>query len=152
MWRYFLKAIGELSIPGCSHECHKHVVEKGCCPGYWGTDCLGKCNWFATETEEGWSLSHVTADLCHIVCIKRTSTTTEIRGWKSFLRHVIHSDLFFCTAVAWLVFLSLSGLDGSGLWGNILTGSGAVLREPMSHKQGEEPFPSEPTERERVKT
>ncbi|XP_066523931.1 stabilin-2 [Hoplias malabaricus] len=28
------------NIPGCSHECYKEVVEEGCCPGYWGNDCM----------------------------------------------------------------------------------------------------------------
>ncbi|XP_061085042.1 stabilin-2 [Conger conger] len=29
-----------LSISGCSHQCHKVVLEPRCCPGYWGTDCI----------------------------------------------------------------------------------------------------------------
>ncbi|XP_062863681.1 stabilin-2 [Trichomycterus rosablanca] len=32
--------ISGLSSQGCSHECYKDVVEKRCCPGYWGYDCL----------------------------------------------------------------------------------------------------------------
>uniref|UniRef100_A0A8B9K9U2 Stabilin 2 n=1 Tax=Astyanax mexicanus TaxID=7994 RepID=A0A8B9K9U2_ASTMX len=40
--RYTLKTVSTISIRGCSHECYKEVVEEGCCPGYWGIDCV-KC-------------------------------------------------------------------------------------------------------------
>ncbi|XP_076861229.1 stabilin-2-like isoform X2 [Brachyhypopomus gauderio] len=37
--RYNLKSIGNLMLPGCSHECYRDVVEERCCPGFWGNDC-----------------------------------------------------------------------------------------------------------------
>lgn len=30
-----------MSMSGCSMECWKDVVEKACCPGYWGSQCYG---------------------------------------------------------------------------------------------------------------
>ena len=30
-----------MSMRGCSLECWKDVVEKACCPGYWGSQCYG---------------------------------------------------------------------------------------------------------------
>lgn len=30
-----------LSMSGCSLECWKDVVQKACCPGYWGSQCYG---------------------------------------------------------------------------------------------------------------
>ena len=31
-----------VSMRGCSLECWKDVVEKACCPGYWGSQCYGR--------------------------------------------------------------------------------------------------------------
>ena len=28
-------------MSGCSLECWKDVVQKACCPGYWGSQCYG---------------------------------------------------------------------------------------------------------------
>ena len=28
-------------MSGCSLECSKDVVQKACCPGYWGSQCYG---------------------------------------------------------------------------------------------------------------
>ena len=30
-----------LSMSGCSLECWKDMVQKACCPGYWGSQCYG---------------------------------------------------------------------------------------------------------------
>lgn len=30
-----------MSMSGCSLSCWKDVVEKACCPGYWGSQCYG---------------------------------------------------------------------------------------------------------------
>lgn len=30
-----------ISLSGCSQECWKDVVQKACCPGYWGSQCYG---------------------------------------------------------------------------------------------------------------
>lgn len=30
-----------MSMNGCSMECWKDVVQKACCPGYWGSQCYG---------------------------------------------------------------------------------------------------------------
>ena len=30
-----------ISLSGCSQECWKDVVQKACCPGYWGSQCFG---------------------------------------------------------------------------------------------------------------
>lgn len=30
-----------ISLSGCSQECWKNVVQKACCPGYWGSQCYG---------------------------------------------------------------------------------------------------------------
>lgn len=30
-----------VSLSGCSQECWKDVVQKACCPGYWGSQCYG---------------------------------------------------------------------------------------------------------------
>lgn len=30
-----------MSMRGCSMECWKDVVEKACCPGFWGSQCYG---------------------------------------------------------------------------------------------------------------
>lgn len=30
-----------VSMSGCSLECWKDVVQKACCPGYWGSQCYG---------------------------------------------------------------------------------------------------------------
>lgn len=30
-----------VSLSGCSQECWKEVVQKACCPGYWGSQCYG---------------------------------------------------------------------------------------------------------------
>lgn len=30
-----------VSMSGCSLECWKDMVQKACCPGYWGSQCYG---------------------------------------------------------------------------------------------------------------
>ncbi|XP_034353974.1 stabilin-1 isoform X2 [Arvicanthis niloticus] len=38
--RYELQLRGSvISLSGCSQECWKDVVQKACCPGYWGSQC-----------------------------------------------------------------------------------------------------------------
>lgn len=37
-----------VSMSGCSLECWKDVVQKACCPGYWGSQCYGMGWWGPT--------------------------------------------------------------------------------------------------------
>lgn len=35
-----------VSMSGCSVGCWKDVVQKACCPGYWGSQCYGMVQWW----------------------------------------------------------------------------------------------------------
>uniref|UniRef100_A0A4X1VIF4 Stabilin-1 n=1 Tax=Sus scrofa TaxID=9823 RepID=A0A4X1VIF4_PIG len=63
-----------LSMSGCSLECWKDVVQKACCPGYWGSQCYGTGEGPGWEAVEGGSACQECRDPnrfgpdCQLVC------------------------------------------------------------------------------------
>lgn len=58
-----------ISLSGCSQECWKDVVQKACCPGYWGSQCYG------TEEAASPAPAPSSSSEGHLHCLQPCSTS-----------------------------------------------------------------------------
>ena len=38
---HFGANFGQLAVPGCQHLCSRIIIQRECCDGFWGRNCLG---------------------------------------------------------------------------------------------------------------